>query len=145
MIPEETLLPSGETIRFREFLSLWDTGAYGTSAISERVVEECGLKPVGPVNAVMPLGRFLPYASELYRVNLGLPNHVIIPDLLVLRAQTQDHVDVIIGMDVIRLCDFSITNGGGKTVLSILTPSVASTDFTEKYGGVTAVLGARVE
>ena len=77
-------------------------------------------------------------------MNLGLPNHVIIPDLLVVRAQTQDHTDVIIGMDVIRLCDFSITNAGGKTIFSFRTPSVASTDFVEEHGGVLKVLGARV-
>ena len=38
--------------------------------------------------------------------------------------------DILIGMDVITMCDFAITNKGGKTVFSFDIPSTRITDYT---------------
>jgi hypothetical protein len=38
---------------------------------------------------------------------------------------------MIIGMDLIGLCDFALTAPNGKTVFALRTPSMAEIDFTE--------------
>ncbi len=44
----------------------------------------------------------------------------------------RDSVDVLIGMDVIGLGDFSITNKDGKTTFSFREPSMEEIDYTER-------------
>jgi predicted aspartyl protease len=143
-IPEETVLPGGEIIRFVAFPAIWDTGVSLYATIPQRVIDECRLDPVGKANIQMPVGRIAPYQSELYRVNIGLPNGAIIRAAMAVRAQEASGQHVIIGMGVITLGDFSITNKNGKTVFSFRIPSLASTDFTEESGGSRIVLAARI-
>ena len=40
--------------------------------------------------------------------------------------------DVLIGMDIITLGDFSITNVGGKTIFSFRVPSTETIDYVQQ-------------
>lgn len=110
-----------------EFDAIWDTGAEAT-AISQNVVQKCGLKPTG-VTKVSTAGgeKFM----HTYLVSLGLPNSVAFPAVRVTEAD-MGGTDMLIGMDVIGAGDFSVSNFQGKTVFSYRIPSAAKTDFVEE-------------
>lgn len=104
---------------------LWDTGAT-ISAITERVVTDLGL----PTEALMPIQHAGGVSAEIpqHYVNLQLPNNV----MLIGRAVAQlplTGFDVIVGMDIISLGDFAVTNLYGKTTFTFRMPSVEEFDF----------------
>ena len=108
----------------RAFQAIWDTGATG-SVISQRVVDECHLKPVGITQVSTAAGIFL---CEVYMINIFLPNEVGFPNVTVTRAN-MGTTDVLIGMDLINKGDFAITHPKGQTVFSFRYPSMATIDF----------------
>lgn len=108
----------------RRFSMLWDTGA-SSSAISTRVIKACGLRPVGTAQISDYRNT---WNSETYLVDLALPNTLIIERVPVARVDV-GHADVVIGMDIITLGDFAITNLGGKTLFSFRYPSQRQIDF----------------
>jgi predicted aspartyl protease len=105
---------------------IWDTGATGT-AITQEVVDELGIKPVSftTVNTASDSVR-----SPVYLVNLVLPNGVAVQGLRVTLGKLAD-AKVLIGMDVITIGDLSITNNGGKTVMTFGVPSVKEVDYVK--------------
>ena len=108
--------------------AVWDTGSSNT-VISERIVFDIGLTPVGEVSArVMGESRL----SNVYIVSIGLPNGLKVPDLQVIGGDfSEDDFDILIGMDIITLGDFAVTNANGKTVFSFRYPPKGHIDFTE--------------
>ena len=107
---------------------LWDTGA-SKSSINKKIVDDLGLIPVGNINISTANGVT---TVNSYFVDIGLPNHVMIPDVLVSCADLGDDIDVLIGMDVIKYGDFSITNTNGKTTFSFRTPSIKEIDYVKE-------------
>ena len=103
--------------------ALWDTGAY-SSAISEKVVDALGLKPVASVRACGVSGW---YDSPVFKIDLQLPNQIKITGLSVSLGKMVA-ADILIGMDVLSMSDFNFTNNG-ETVLSIRTPSEGDAPF----------------
>src|SRR3989344_2104866 len=97
---------------------IWDTGATG-SVITKKVVDALKLKPVGMTRVNTANGTA---NQNQYLVNLILLNGVVIQAAKVTEADITG-VDVLIGMDVITLGDFSITNLNGNTVMSFRVPS----------------------
>jgi hypothetical protein len=61
-----------------------------------------------------------------------LPNHVVVPEIRVTEAPLTGDTDVLVGMDVIGIGDFAVTNKDGKTVFSFRLPSVECLDFVEQ-------------
>ena len=119
-----------------EFVAIWDTGA-SASVISKNVAEKCGLRQTGvaPVHTVG--GR---QTSPTYLVCIDLPNRVGFPSVRVTEGELSGG-DVLIGMDIIGMGDFSVTNHKGKTVFSFRVPSVSKIDFVaeakaQQSGGV---------
>jgi hypothetical protein len=110
----------------KEFEAVWDTGATG-SVISQRVVDECGLQPIGMVEVHTVLRTDMSY---VYLISILLPNKVGFPQLRVTQGKIRD-ADVLIGMDLIGRGDLAITNDG-RTVLSFRCPSIECIDFTGK-------------
>jgi hypothetical protein len=120
---------SKETLsRFKTYNGIWDTGATN-SVISQKVVDECGLKPIGIVNVSHAGGTSL---CETYLVNIGLRNNVGISHIKVTKANLGPDTDVLIGMDIITRGDFAITNTNGKTIFTFRMPSVEHIDFTKQ-------------
>lgn len=106
------------------FVGIWDTGATN-SVISKNVVDKLGLIPFTKVKSYHANGESI---VDCYLVNLVLPNGVGIQAVKVTEGILKG-TDVLIGMDVITLGDFSITNFGGKTTFSFRIPSVEEVDF----------------
>ena len=123
-----------------EYKAIWDTGATGT-AITSKVVTECGLKPTGMCKVKTASGETDAFT---YFVSLYLPNMVCIPQTRVTQVILFD-ADVLIGMDVISNGDFAVTNYQGKTHMSFRMPSVECIDFVKKKPEMVQVDGKVVK
>lgn len=130
IIPEET---QAQKVEFKGYLAIWDTGATH-SAITKRVVDALKLQPTGVRETRHAGGKS---SNNTYLVNIALPNKVMIPHVRVTEVQLipDDNVSddeqpqLLIGMDIIGLGDFAVTNTNGKTTFSFRIPSVEEIDF----------------
>ena len=104
---------------------LWDTGASRTS-IDKRIAKELGLIPIGKGTISTANGTM---SVNTYFINLTLINRVTITDILVAEADLGSEIDLLIGMDIIRHGDFSITNTNGATTFSFRIPSMKEIDY----------------
>ena len=112
----------------REYGAIWDTGAT-SSVITQRVVDDCSLAPIGRVKVHGVLGE---ETSPVYLVNMMLPNNVGIPNIKVTLGKITIGIDVLIGMDIITKGDFSITNKNSKTIFTFRIPSQHHVDFVKE-------------
>lgn len=106
--------------------AIWDTGATGT-VITKTVADTLGLKPIGITEVFHAQGKGL---TNEYLVNVALPNGVIISSVRVTEGVLSGG-DVLIGMDIIGMGDFAVTNSNsnGGTTLSFCIPSAEEIDF----------------
>ena len=127
--------PGGEPTKTRDCKAVWDTGASNT-AITQAVVDDLDLKPIGLVKVHTANGTA---TCGVYMVALMLPNGVNVRT----RATLGDipSCDVLIGMDVITLGDFSITNVGRKTTMSFRIPSLQEVDFVTRARSADTIAG----
>lgn len=109
----------------KTFNAIWDTGATNT-VISEKVIKECDLKPIGIVKTYTAAGECL---SEVFFINIMLPNGVGIPYLKVTKGYLPINTDVLIGMDIITQGDSAITNKNWRTTFSFRIPSIEYIEF----------------
>ena len=95
------------------------------SVIDWRVVEECD-----PLHVTVAEVRTIHGTEEMpvYVIDLELSDDVRVPTLEVIAGDIGD-ADVLIGMDVITLGDFAVTNADGFTQFSFRTPSQEHIDF----------------
>ncbi len=123
-------LPVGnvQPAEIKVFKGIWDTGATGC-VITTKVVNDLGLKPTGMREVHTANGKA---DQQTYLVDIYLPNKVRVVNLTVTEASLPPDTDCLIGMDVITLGDFSITNFEGKTVMSFRTPSSICIDFVDE-------------
>ena len=118
-----------KSIIYKKFFAIWDTGATNT-VITERVVKDCGLKPIGMAKVYHAGG-----ATEdvnVYLVNIRLPNAVEVYNLRVTEGKLRGQANVLVGMDIMNKGDFAVTNYNGKTVFSFRIPSTERIDFIEQ-------------
>lgn len=125
-----------EVIREASILwhALWDTGAT-TSLIAPHIVEKCNLKPIGVLEVAVAGGI---HRVSSYFVDIRLPNNVTIANMTLGCMELPSNIDVLIGMDIITLGDFAITNAGGRTVISFRIPSLVHVDFGRQDSPVVA-------
>ena len=114
------------TMPMYDCCAIWDTGAVAT-VISKKLVKELNLHTDGRAIMVHADGQSQVYT---YTVNLKLPNGIVIQGLHVSAADLVD-TEILIGMDIISLCDFAISLPQGKTKFSFQIPSVRDIDFTK--------------
>lgn len=119
--------PPGHVAEYKAFEAIWDTGATG-SVISQRIIDACGLKPTGMVQAHGVDGI---HDTETFLVNIGLPNAVVVHTVEVTRGKLPGF-DALIGMNIITLGDFAVTNKDNKTVFSFRIPSAVTIDFMKE-------------
>lgn len=127
LINEATLSYNDKT--YKTDLAQWDTGATHT-CISKNVVSHLGLIPIGQRPIKTPSGKEI--VNE-YRIDVKLQNeNVLLNDVFVIDSEIGDQgIDVLIGMDIISLGDFSVTNYNSKTVFSFRVPSQGCTDYVK--------------
>ena len=114
------------------FNAIWDTGAT-QSAIDSKIVEDLGLTPIDVIN-VSTAGSI--ERCFVYKINIILPNQVTVLNIRVTGVNIR-FIDALIGMDIINLGDFAITNNKGKTCFTFRIPSSHAIDFVKeaKYEG----------
>lgn len=112
----------------KKYIAIWDTGATGT-VITEKVITECGLQPVGVTQVNTPNGQT---TSNVYLISVWLPNHVRFAQVRATEGILLDPTDVLIGMDIITTGDFAVTNKDGKTNFTFRHPSVECIDFVKQ-------------
>ena len=97
--------------------ALWDTGAV-TSVIDKSLVEKLDLVPFDSGRAYTAQGF---YESFMYLWDVLLPNNIIVKGLRVGDGEFQGF-DMLIGMDVISLGDFHLTNDGNTVFKFVIPP-----------------------
>lgn len=108
--------------------AIWDTGATGT-AISNKVVATLGLLPSGAKEVHTANGKVI---QNTYFISIGLPNNVIVRGIEATEVPSlSGGCDALIGMDVISMGDFSITNLNGETCMSFRLPSLHEIDYVK--------------
>jgi hypothetical protein len=110
---------------------LWDTGATG-SVITKSTASALGLVPIGirKVRGVHGIRE----VNE-YFVNITLNNKNITVNVSVTECDeltTDNSTGLLIGMNIITLGDFAITNFKGNTTMSFRVPSMQNIDFLQE-------------
>ena len=80
-----------------------------------------------------------------YNINLTIPKCVEATGLSVIENNIEDKFDCIIGMDIIRTGDFSITNRDGHTAFSFRVPSIKEIDYEKEMYELAKQLVAEAE
>ena len=96
---------SASTTEVVKCKALWDTGAV-YSVISRQFAKKLGLMSFDSGRAYTAQGS---YDTSVYLLDILLPNKMIVQDLRVSDGEFQDF-DFLLGMDVISLGDFTVTN-----------------------------------
>lgn len=107
--------------------AIWDTGATNT-VISNALANQMNLIPVSMTSVKTINGTNIAYQ---YFVDIILTNNVCIKQVLVSGGEL-DGFDLLIGMDIITLGDFAITNANKKTIFSFHSPSQQFIDFVNQ-------------
>ncbi len=109
--------------------ALWDTGASG-SVITKETAKILGLTPCGTATVGHAAGTS---KMNTYMVNIHLPNGVGVPGIRVTECPRIAHgVGAIVGMDIINIGDFSITNKNNETTMSYRLPSMEHIDYVKE-------------
>ncbi len=114
-----------ESPQGKKYDALYDTGATH-SAVSPQVVADLQLASIGARTVCVGSGRF---DTTSHIVNIGLPNGVMFPMMSIARLVLLGGIDVIIGMDILGLGDFSVTHHRDQTTFSFCIPSRKEIDF----------------
>lgn len=109
-------------------VALWDTGATGT-CISKELVQKLKLQPIGMQQIQTPSGTAI---VNQYKMHIVLNNEIIVKDVSVIDSEIgNQNIDVLIGMDIITLGDFGISNYENKTQFSFRIPSQEHVDYRD--------------
>ncbi|GBU29359.1 hypothetical protein R84B8_02923 [Treponema sp. R8-4-B8] len=119
-------IQSQNVIRVR---ALWDTGAM-LSAVTPEIAKKLNLVSINRIK-INGIGSYS--IADIVRVSIRLPNLIELNNARVSVLNLVKDVDMLIGMDIIRLGDFSISNGAGKTLFTfVMPPFDQKTDLYEK-------------
>jgi predicted aspartyl protease len=98
--------------------ALWDTGA-NMSAITPEIQQR--LKAT-PIDKKAIAGIHSTQVVDVVYITIELPNKVIKKNIEVVVCNIATNVGMIIGMDIISLGDFALSNGKGQTLFSFAVP-----------------------
>lgn len=122
--PKKELHPNSKMMQCK---AVWDTGATN-SAISVSKARECNLIPNGKAISNTANGM---RECNTFVVDLILPCEVVIPNVTITECDLDPNIDMLIGMDVINLGNFSVSNYNGKTKFSFIIPSFEDIDYVK--------------
>ena len=115
---------------FETVQALWDTGA-SRSVITKTTAETLSLVSVGLAEVHHADGTS---KHSTHLVNIMLPNNIGIHGLLVTESpNVVGGFGAIIGMDIISLGDFCITNYNRQTWLTFRIPSMIGVDYVQEH------------
>lgn len=107
-------------------LAIWDTGANG-SCITPIVVKALGLKSFQKAYVHTGAGEAI---QDVYEVCIHLPNNVSVNVQVTEIPYLSDDFEALIGMNIIGLGDFAVSNLEGRTQMTFRVPSVQHADYT---------------
>lgn len=111
----------------------WDTGATGT-CISKELANRLNLIPLGIQQIHTPSGIG---AVKRYKADMVLNNELIIQNIDVIDSEIGSQgIDILIGMNIIQLGDFAISNYNGQTQFSFRIPSYEHVDYKDMLNEV---------
>ena len=113
------------TTQFYPVRALWDTGAT-SSCIGKNVAETLKLQAIGFKDLIHALGK---NKVNEYGINIKLPNGFILPNIPVIECATDPSSEIIIGMDIISMGDFSLSGSGSQRMMSFCLPSTFQVDY----------------
>jgi hypothetical protein len=116
--------PSGN-IAPHKTRALWDTGAT-RSFITHSTAKALKLIAIGSTKYIHAGGTG---QCDSYLINIFLPNGVAVTGVMVNDCADKTEFGAIIGMDIISMGDFSITNVKNQTWLSYRIPSLKPIDY----------------
>lgn len=128
----------GSTVKFKT-KGIWDTGATAT-VITQEIFDHFSLKGFGMTqvstasesNVLQPT-----YLIDVYLKPDLVVNNI---EVTVGKVASDQGIHCLIGMDIITLGDFSITNMNGKTLMSFRVPSQHTVDFVRKMEAEEAII-----
>ncbi|MBI9008451.1 MAG: SEC-C domain-containing protein [Tenericutes bacterium] len=109
------------------YTAIWDTGAQA-SVITSRVANDLHLVAIG---VSTNFGVHGPKQTNKYVVDFILPNHVYVRDVQVTEGLLRGF-DVLIGMDIISIGDFAVSNFENNTSFTFRFPSQKDTNYVEE-------------
>lgn len=129
-----SVLDSRKSKPFEPSKAIWDTGASHT-VITPSIVKKLNLQPIGKVNVFGVNSQEL---KDTFLIDIALPNNVIIPNVEVTESNINStNSEILIGMDIIQIGDFAISNPNGTTIFSFcLPPHTNPVDLLEKTNRV---------
>lgn len=110
--------------------AIWDTGATG-SVITSEISKKMGLVSMGLTKVA---GVHDTKLVNKYFINITLNNKSVTLNVPVTECQAlspDGSIGVLIGMDIISLGDFAVTNFQGNTVMTFRIPSIQDIDFVK--------------
>lgn len=116
-------------------IGLWDTGATN-SCITKEYAEALELQVISKASVS---GVFGTQEANVYMVNVTLNNKSISVDIKVTECDAlsaDKQVGMLIGMDIISMGDFTISNHNNKTTMSFRVPSIATTDYVKLHNNM---------
>jgi len=117
-----------------KYKAIWDTGATNC-VITKKVVQDLGLKPFSKRKVISVHGE---QTANVYYVDIFPPSKVCIQRIIAFETSSlAGEVEMLIGMDVIALGDFSITHAKGKSIMSYRTPSIKDIDYVAESRKIT--------
>ena len=118
--------PPSRGIIIRAF---WDTGATN-SVITPNIAQQLMLSPIDSARIVGVNSEGL---APVSLVHISLPNNVLLLSRRVTIAKIGEGADMLIGMDIISLGDFLISNANQKTSFSfVMPPFPVQPDWVER-------------
>jgi hypothetical protein len=140
---EATLFPAPKSLAAKGIKTsvIWDTGATHSS-LSIKIAKDLELKPI---DTKVVRGVNSSKLVDVVIAEIELANGTLLANR---RFSVCDipGTDVLIGMDIITLGDFAISNSGGKTLFSFAIPPFKNKiSFTEKANDINDRLDRKKE
>jgi hypothetical protein len=110
---------SGFELKQLDVSAMWDTGSMVT-CVSKRLVRYLGLTSFESTTLTSLHGDSV---TNVCFMDIVLPDGIVIENVSAMEIETQRDFDIIIGMNIIRLGDFSLCNDQGNTVMTFSLPS----------------------
>ena len=108
------------------YQALWDTGAT-CSCISQKVADELDLPVIANHSIRGVTGEAV---KNVHVVDLFLPSNLLLKNVMVICADIID-CDILIGMNIIAIGDFVVSNFNGRTLFTFRYPSMHGYDFVK--------------
>ena len=126
LINEVEVFYKGKSVKCK---ALWDTGATDC-CVSQDVVRQLSLISTGKANITTPNQTS---ERDTYLVDVSLPNNVRVNDLCVIDSNIEkQNIGMLIGMNIINLGDFTVSNFQDKTTFAFRIPSESITDYAKQ-------------